>query len=93
MKKIGKWGLLFELIFVIFYFVSRNPEIIRISNKIFLSGRDSIMILDGLLILCVLSTLYVVLLSTLIEKRGSVAYEQFPRLFKAEINTSNNTTL
>lgn len=84
LKKVSKWGLLFEIIFVVFYFVLRNPEIIRISDKMFLSGRDNIMILDGLMILCVLSTVYVLLLSVLIEKRDSIAYEQFTRLFKEE---------
>ena len=89
LKKVSKWGLLFEIIFIVFYFASRDPNIIRISDKIILSGRDSLMILDGLMILCVLSTIYVFLLSALIEKRDGIAYEQFSRLFKEEKESSD----
>jgi len=78
--KIGKWCLLLEIIFVSIYFISIDPNIFRFGEKIILSGRDRIMMLDDIMILCGISALWVLYFVKPIHQRNIVAYEQFSRL-------------
>jgi hypothetical protein len=87
-NKIIRWALLLMTIFFVINFVTKPPEIIHIGEKAVYFGRNARMILNGIIILCELTVLYVFLMFKLTKKRNIVACEQFSRLFeeKNEIN-------
>ncbi len=89
-NKIIKWFLILQAIFFTIYYTTKTPNIINIGSKTILIGRDAILILNGMIILCLLTVLYMFLMFRLMHKRNNVAHEQFSRLFKEE-NSSSNT--
>lgn len=78
--KIQKWSFLLVIIFVITHFTSRNPYTVHILWKTVHIGRDQLMILNGIMILCLFAGLFALLLFRLTHKRNIVAHEQFSRL-------------
>jgi hypothetical protein len=79
MIKIQKWCVMLEIIFVGIYFMSRDPNNIHFGEKIIIR-RDSVMMLDDIMILCGISVLWTVYFCKLIHKRNVVAYEQFAKI-------------
>jgi high-affinity K+ transport system ATPase subunit B len=89
-NKIIKWFFILQAIFFIIYYTTKTPNIINIGSKTIYIGRDAILILNGVMILCLLTVLCMFLLLRLMHKRNIVAHEQFSRLFKDENNSQNN---
>ena len=78
-NKLAKWCLLLEIIFVGIYFIPPYSDVIRFGEKI-IFRQESKKMLDDIMILCGISTFWVVYFVKLIHQRNIVAHEQFSRL-------------